>query len=83
MTPVDEEDSVRNLARKPIAGLSSITQEHADILSALTIKKLTLNTQLTVIFRGISGPLFQLFPMPHGQFLDLPKPSVAPPRRRQ
>jgi len=34
---------------QPIAGLSSITQEHADILSALTIKKPTLNTQLTLL----------------------------------
>jgi transposase len=34
---------------QPIAGLSSITQEHADILSALIIKKPTLNTQLTLL----------------------------------
>ncbi len=34
---------------QPIAGLSSITQEHADILSALTIKKPTLDTQLTLL----------------------------------
>lgn len=34
---------------QPIAGLSSITEEHADILSALTIKKPTLNTQLTLL----------------------------------
>jgi transposase len=34
---------------QPVAGLSSITQEHTDILSALTIKKPTLNTQLTLL----------------------------------
>ena len=34
---------------RPIAGLSSITQEHTDILSALTIKKPTLDTQLTLL----------------------------------
>ena len=34
---------------QPISGLSSITQEHADILSALTIKKPTLDTQLTLL----------------------------------
>jgi transposase len=34
---------------QPIAGLSSITQEHTDILSALTIKKPTLDTQLTLL----------------------------------
>ncbi len=36
-------------AAQPAAGLSTIQQEHADILSALTIKKPTLNTQLTLL----------------------------------
>ncbi len=35
--------------RHPVTGLSTINQEHADILSALTIKKPTLNTQLTLL----------------------------------
>ncbi len=34
---------------QPVTGLSTINQEHADILSALTIKKPTLNTQLTLL----------------------------------
>ena len=34
---------------EPIAGLSSINQEHASILQALTIKKPTLPTQLTLL----------------------------------
>jgi transposase len=34
---------------EPIAGLSTITQEHTKILSALTIKKPTLDTQLTLL----------------------------------
>lgn len=34
---------------QPIAGLSSITQEQTDILSALTLKKPTLDTQLTLL----------------------------------
>ena len=34
---------------EPIAGLSSISQEHTEILQALTIKKPTLNTQLTLL----------------------------------
>ena len=34
---------------QPMAGLSSITQEHAGILSALTIKKPSLETQLTLL----------------------------------
>ena len=34
---------------QPAAGLSTIRQEHTDILSALTIKKPTLNTQLTLL----------------------------------
>jgi transposase len=34
---------------EPIAGLSSINQEHTEILQALTIKKPTLNTQLTLL----------------------------------
>jgi transposase len=37
------------LNSQPIAGLSSITQEHASILAALTIKKPTLETQLTLL----------------------------------
>jgi hypothetical protein len=37
------------LNAQPIAGLSSITQEHASILAALTIKKPTLDTQLTLL----------------------------------
>lgn len=34
---------------QPVAGLSSITQEQANILSALTIKKPTLDDQLTLL----------------------------------
>jgi len=34
---------------QPVAGLSSITQDQADILSALTIKKPTLDAQLTLL----------------------------------
>lgn len=34
---------------EPIAGLSSITQEHTEILQALTIKKPTLPAQLTLL----------------------------------
>lgn len=34
---------------EPIAGLSSINQEHTDILAALTIKKPTLPAQLTLL----------------------------------
>lgn len=34
---------------QPVAGLSSINQAQADILSALTIKKPTLHTQLTLL----------------------------------
>lgn len=34
---------------QPIAGLSSITQEQTNILSALTLKKPTLDTQLTLL----------------------------------
>lgn len=34
---------------QPIAGMSSITQEHSSILAALTIKKPTLETQLTLL----------------------------------
>ena len=34
---------------QPVAGLSSISQEQADILAALTIKKPSLNTQLTLL----------------------------------
>ena len=37
------------LNSQTMAGLSSITQEHASILSALTIKKPTLDTQLTLL----------------------------------
>ncbi len=35
--------------RHSVTGLSAINQEHSDILSALTIKKPTLNTQLTLL----------------------------------
>ncbi|RID96867.1 hypothetical protein [Simplicispira hankyongi] len=35
--------------RQPVAGLSSISQEQTDILGALTIKKPSLNTQLTLL----------------------------------
>ena len=34
---------------QPVTGLSTVTQEHSDILSALAIKKPTLNTQLTLL----------------------------------
>ena len=34
---------------QPVTGLSTINQEHSDILSALSIKKPTLNTQLTLL----------------------------------
>ena len=34
---------------QPVAGLSCIDQEHTDILAALTLKKPTLNTQLTLL----------------------------------
>ena len=34
---------------QPVAGLSSIQQEHTSILAALTIKKPTLDTQLTLL----------------------------------
>lgn len=34
---------------QPIAGMSSITQEHSSILAGLTIKKPTLETQLTLL----------------------------------
>jgi len=34
---------------EPIAALSSITQEHTEILQALTIKKPTLPAQLTLL----------------------------------
>jgi hypothetical protein len=34
---------------QPVTGLSTINQEHSYILSALTIKKPTLNTQLTLL----------------------------------
>ena len=34
---------------QPVSGLSTVTQEHSDILSALAIKKPTLNTQLTLL----------------------------------
>jgi transposase len=36
-------------ATQPVAGLSTINQEHAAILAALTIKKPSLNTQLTLL----------------------------------
>ena len=34
---------------QPLAGMSSITQEHSSILAALTIKRPTLETQLTLL----------------------------------
>lgn len=34
---------------QPVTGLSTINQEHTAILAALTIKKPTLNTQLTLL----------------------------------
>jgi hypothetical protein len=34
---------------QPVAGLSSIDQEPASILAALTIKKATLDTQLSLL----------------------------------
>ena len=34
---------------QPVAGLSTINQEHTAILAALTIKKPSLNTQLTLL----------------------------------
>jgi hypothetical protein len=36
-------------ASQPMAGLSSVDQEQAGILTALTIKKPSLNTQLTLL----------------------------------
>ncbi len=36
-------------ASQPLTGLSSVDQEQADILAALTIKKPSLNTQLTLL----------------------------------
>ncbi|WP_296489171.1 hypothetical protein [Rhodoferax sp.] len=38
---------------QPVTGLSTISQEHTDILSALTIKKPTLNTQITLLSENI------------------------------
>lgn len=34
---------------QPVTGISTINKEQADILSALTIKKPTLNTQLSLL----------------------------------
>ena len=34
---------------QPVAGLSTISQQHTDILSALTLKKPTLDAQLTLL----------------------------------
>ena len=59
-TPLSPEralDKLRRIAHhqvminhtQPVAGLSTVNQEHSDILSALTIKKPTLNTQLTLL----------------------------------
>jgi hypothetical protein len=58
-TPLSPESALAKLRRiqhqrvtlnsQPIAGLSSITHEHASILAALTIKKPTLDTQLTLL----------------------------------
>jgi transposase len=59
-TPLSPERALEKLRRiqhhqvtlnntQPVAGLSTISQEHTDILSALTIKKPTLNTQITLL----------------------------------
>ena len=59
-TPLSSERALSKLRRiqhqqitlnstQPVAGLSTITQEHTAILAALTIKKPTLNTQLTLL----------------------------------
>ncbi|MDQ5846325.1 MAG: IS1634 family transposase [Acidobacteriota bacterium] len=59
-TPLSPERALSKLRRiqhqqitlnstQPVAGLSTITQEHTAILTALTIKKPTLNTQLTLL----------------------------------
>ena len=59
-TPLSSERALSKLRRiqhqqiiinstQPVAGLSTIDQEHTAILAALTIKKPTLNTQLTLL----------------------------------
>jgi len=59
-TPLSPERALQKLRRiqhhqvmisgtQPVAGLSTVSQEHSDILSALAIKKPTLNTQLTLL----------------------------------
>ena len=59
-TPISPERALDKLRRiqhhqvlgnntQPVTGLSAVNQEHSDILSALTIKKPTLNTQLTLL----------------------------------
>ena len=59
-TPLSPERALSKLRRiqhqqitinstQPVAGLSTINQEHTAILAALTIKKPTLNTQLTLL----------------------------------
>lgn len=59
-TPISPERALDKLRRiqhhqvmvnntQPVTGLSTVNQEHSDILSALTIKKPTLNTQLTLL----------------------------------
>ena len=59
-TPISPERALDKLRRiqlhqvmvnntQPVTGLSTINQEHSDILSALTIKNPTLNTQLTLL----------------------------------
>lgn len=59
-TPISPERALDKLRRiqhhqvmlnntQPVTGLSTVNQEHSDILSALTVKKPTLNTQLTLL----------------------------------
>lgn len=59
-TPISPERALDKLRRiqhhqvtlnntQPATGLSTVNQEHSDILSALTVKKPTLNTQLTLL----------------------------------
>ena len=59
-TPLSPERALEKLRRiqhhqvtlnntQPVTGLSTINQEHTTILSALTIKKPTLNTQITLL----------------------------------
>ncbi len=59
-TPLSPERALAKLRRiqhhrvtlndsQPVTGLSSISKEQTEILNTLTIKKLTLNTQLTLL----------------------------------